>query len=119
MKDILGQIHVIAFFAVMGITPVAILLLGILNFTRDSSRRTKIVLQALAAVFIWTILTITIVMIFFMTVFEYPAYRSRDDEIKSTIIFVGGSLIYFLIGGLLIFWTRRQTKRMPGMGISC
>jgi hypothetical protein len=119
VKDILGQIHVVAFFAVMGITPLAILLLGILNFTRDRSRRTTIVLQALAALGIWTTLTITIITIFFMTVFEYPAYRSQADELKSNVIFVGGSLIYFLFGGLLIFWTKRQTKRMPGMGVSC
>jgi hypothetical protein len=103
----------------MGITPLAILVLGILNFTRDRARRTAIVVQALAALVIWTILTVTILAIFFMTVFEYPVYRSHEDEMKSTIIFVGGSLVYLFISGLLIFWTKIQTKRMPGMGISC
>jgi len=103
----------------MGITPLAILLLGILNFTRDRSRRTAIVVQALGALAIWTILTFVILMIFFMTVFEYPAYRSHADEMKGTAIFVAGTLIYFLAASLLIFWTKRQTKRMPGMGVSC
>ena len=122
MKDTLGQIHAILFFAVMGLTPLAIVALGILNYIRGGARRIEIVVQALASLVIWTILTVTIVMIFFMTVFEYPAYRSRSDEMKSTAIFVGGSVIYFLIGGVLVFWsywTKRKTKRMPGMGVSC
>src|SRR5207248_1749661 len=67
VNDVLGQIWVIAFFAVMGATPLAILLLGILNFVRDSINRTKIVLQAVGALAIWTFLTFIIVMIFFMT----------------------------------------------------
>lgn len=90
----------------MVITPLAILVLGVVNFRRDKLRQGVIVLQAVAALAVWTILTFVIVMIFFMTVFEYPAYRSRADEIKSTAIFVGGSLIYFLVGGVLIFWTK-------------
>ena len=105
----------------MGLTPLAIVALGILNYIRGA-RRTEIVVQALASLVIWTILTVTIVMIFFMTVFEYPAYRSGSDEMKSNAIFVGGSLIYFLVSGVLVFWsywTKRKTKRMPGMGVSC
>jgi hypothetical protein len=119
VNDILGQMHMVLFFTVMGITPLAILLLGILNFTRDRARRTMIVVQALTALAVWTILTFVIVLIFFMTVFEYPAYRSQTDETKSTGMFVGVTLIYFLVGGVLVFWTKRQTKRMPGMGVSC
>ena len=71
----------------MVITPLAILVLGVVNFRRDKLRQGVIVLQAVAALAVWTILTFVIVMIFFMTVFEYPAYRSRADEIKSTAIF--------------------------------
>ena len=103
----------------MGATPLAILALGILNFVRDASRRAKIVLQAVGALAIWCFLTFVIVMIFFMTVFEYPAYRSQADQLKSTAIFTVGSLIYALVGAILVYWTKRQKKRMPGMGVSC
>jgi hypothetical protein len=119
LSDILGQISVFLFFAVMVITPLVILVLGIVNFTRDKLRQGVIILQAVAALAVWIILSFLIVMIFFMTVFEYPAYRSQSDNLKSTVIFTAGGLVYFLVSAVLIFWTRRQTKRMPGMGVSC
>jgi hypothetical protein len=110
---------VFLFFAVMVITPLVILVLGIVNFRRERLQQGVIVLQAAAALAVWTILSFVTVMIFFMTVFEYPAYRSQSDNLKSTVIFTAGGLVYFLVSAVLIFWTRRQTKRMPGMGISC
>jgi hypothetical protein len=119
LTDILGQILLVLFFAVMVITPLVILVLGIVNFRRDKLRQGVIILQAVAALAIWAILSFVIVMIFFMTVFEYPAYRSQADNLKSMAIFVLGGLFYFLVAGVLIYWTKRQTKRMPGMGISC
>ncbi len=119
VTDVLGQIFLVLFFAVMVITPLVILVLGIVNFRRNKLRQGVIVLQAVAALAVWTILSFATVMIFFMTVFQYPAYRSQADNLKSTAIFVVGGLLYFLVSGVLIFWTRRQTKRMPGMGISC
>lgn len=117
--DILGQIFFVLFFAVMVITPLIILVLGIVNFTRDKLRQGVIILQAVAALAVWIILSFAMVMIFFMTVFEFPAYRSQSDNLKSTVIFVVGGLVYFVVSGVLIFWTKRQTKRMPAMGISC
>lgn len=117
--DILGQILFVLFFAAMLITPLVILVLGIVNLTRDKLRQGVIILQAVAALAVWTILSFALVMIFFMTVFQFPAYRSQSDNLKSTAIFLGGGFFYFLVGGVLIFWTKRQTKRMPGMGISC
>lgn len=117
--DIFGQIFTALFFGVMVITPLVILVLGIVNLTRDKLRQGVIILQAVAALAVWTILSFTIVMIFFMTVFQFPAYRSQADNMKSNVIFGVGGFVYFLVAGVLIFWTRRQTKRMPGMGISC
>jgi hypothetical protein len=119
VNDILGQILLVVFFAVMVVTPLVILVLGIVNFRRDSLRQGVIILQAVAALAVWTILSFVIVMIFFMTVFEYPAYRSQADNLKSTAIFVVGGFFYFLVSGVLIFWTKRQTKRVPPMGLSC
>lgn len=119
LTDIPGQISVFLFFAVMAITPLVILVLGIVNFTRDKLRQGVIILQAVAALAVWIILSFLVVMVFFMTVFEYPAYRSQSDNLKSTVIFTAGGLLYFLVSAVLIFWTKRQTKRMPGMGVSC
>ena len=117
--DILGQIFFVLFVAIMVITPLVILVLGIVNFRRDKLHQGVIVLQAVAALAVWIILSFAIVMIFFMTVFEYPAYKSHSNEVIGTAIYVGGSLIYFLVSSVLIFWTKRQTKRMPAMGVSC
>jgi hypothetical protein len=114
VTDILGQILLVLFFAVMVITPLIIVVLGIVNLRRDKLHQGVIVLQAVAALAVWTILSFSLVMIFFMTVFEY-----QHNEPIGTVIYVGGCLIYFLVAGVLIFWTRRQTKRMPPMGLSC
>jgi hypothetical protein len=112
--DILGQILFLLFFAVMAITPLVILVLGIVNLRRDKLHQGVIILQAVAALAIWTILSFSLVMIFFMAVFEY-----QHNEPIGDVIYIGGCLIYFLVSAVLIFWTKRQTKRMPGMGISC
>jgi len=119
VNDILGQILLLAFVAVMVITPLAILVLGIINFRRNKMRQVKSVLQALGALAVWVFLSFVIMMIFFMTVFSYPVNSSRANEWSANIIYFGCSVIYFLVGGVLIVWTKSQTKRMPAMGISC
>lgn len=119
VSDIIGQILFVLFFAVMGITPLVIIVLGIVNLRRDKLHQGVIILQAVAALAVWAILSFALVMIFFMTVFEYPAYKSQSNETISSAIIVGGILIYFLVSGVLIYWTKRQTKRMPAMGLSC
>jgi hypothetical protein len=119
VSDIVGQILVLLFFAVMVITPLVILVLGIVNFRRDQLHQGVMVLQAAAALAVWTILSIATFMIFIMITFEPPKYNSHPSEALSNAIFIGGILIYFLVSAVLIFWTKRQTRRMPGMGVSC
>lgn len=118
-SDIFGQILLIGFFVIAGVTPLIILALTILNFTRNSARRTAITLKALAALAIWAILTFILVMIFIMVVFQFPAYVSQANALISTVIFVVGTLIYALAGGGLIYWMKRQSRLMPAMGVSC
>jgi hypothetical protein len=110
---------VLLFFAVMAITPLVILVLGILNLSRDKLHQGVIILQAVAALVVWTILSIAIVTIFVMVTFEPVTYKSQPNKALNDAVFVGGILIYFLVSTVLIFWTRRMTKRMPGMGVSC
>jgi len=103
----------------MVITPLVILVLGIVNLTRDKLHQGVMVLQAVAALAVWTILSIATVTILIMITFEPPKYNSQPSQVLSNAIFVGGILIYFLVSAVLIFWTKRQTKRMPGLGVSC
>jgi hypothetical protein len=119
VNDIVGQVLVLLFFAVMGITPLVVLVLGIVNLRRDKLQQGVMVLQAAAALAVWTILSIATVTIFIMITFEPPKYKSQPSEVLSNAIFIGGILIYFLVSAVLIFWTKRQTKRMPGLGVSC
>jgi hypothetical protein len=119
VNDIVGQVLVLLFFAVMGITPLVVLVLGIVNLRRDKLHQGVMVLQAAAALAVWTILSIATVTIFIMITFEPPKYNSQPSEVLSNAIFIGGILIYFLVSAVLIFWTKRQTRRMPGMGVSC
>jgi hypothetical protein len=118
-SDILGQILVIGFFVIAAVTPIMILVLSILNFTRYPARRTAITLKALAALAIWAGLTFLLIMVFIMVVFQFPSYVSQSNALIETVIFVVGALIYALVGGGLIFWMKRQSKPMPAMGLSC
>jgi uncharacterized membrane protein len=118
-NQLLGQIDEVVFFAAMGITPLVILVLGIVNFRRDRLHQAKSALQALAAMVIWACLTFTLIMIFIMVTFRFPAYVSQANELKGTAIFIVGSLIYVVAGGALIYWTKRQTKPWPAAGVSC
>src|ERR1700681_1623250 len=97
----------------MVITPLVILVLGIVNLRRDKLHQGVMALQAVAALAVWTILSIATVTIFIMVTFEPPTYRSQPSEVLSNAIFIGGILIYFLVSAVLMFWTKRQTKRMP------
>jgi hypothetical protein len=108
--DILGQILLYAFGLVMGGIPIGILVLGVLNFARAFTRRGTIVLQALAALVMWTFMTYAVVMIFIMVIFSLPYPLSRADEVKSTLLFLAGSLVYAAVGAALIYWTKRQAK---------
>jgi len=103
----------------MGVTPLVILVLGVLNFRRDKMRQAKSALQALGALAIWGFLTYVVVLIFIMTVYSYPVNASHDNDLKANAIYFGGCFIYFLAGGALIYWTKRQKRRMPAMGLSC
>ena len=118
-SDILGQILVIGFFVIAAVTPIIILVLSILNFTRYPARRTAITLKALAALAIWAGLTFLLIMVFIMVVFQFPSYVSQSNALIETVIFVVGALIYALVGGGLIFWMKRQSKPMPAIGLSC
>jgi hypothetical protein len=114
--DILGQVWLIAFFAIMAATPLAILTLGIVNFVRAVTRRGTIVLQTVAAIAAWTVLTGVLFMVFMMVVFEFPYPMSRADELKSTAVFLIGCLIYAAVGGLLVYWTKHQAKLSATVG---
>ncbi|MDX6577215.1 MAG: hypothetical protein QOE96_3168 [Blastocatellia bacterium] len=64
LNNFLGPILVVLFFAVMVLTPLIILMLGIVNFRSDSLRQTRNALQALAAIVVWTVFTFIVGMIF-------------------------------------------------------
>ena len=118
-NQILGQVIAVVFFAAMGITPLVILGLGILNYRRDRLRQAKSALQTLGALAIWAVLTFVLIMIFIMTVFSYPASGSPANETMANAIFTLGSVFYAIIGAILIVWTKRQNRGRPPMGISC
>jgi hypothetical protein len=109
-NDIVSQIFIVIFFVVMGAVPLTILVLGTINFIRALTRRGTIVLQALAALAIWTFLTYVIIMILVVIIFSQPYPLSPANELKSTVVFIVGCLIYIAAGAGLIIWTKRQAK---------
>lgn len=109
-NDIVSQIFIVIFFVIMGAIPLAVLVLGVLNFVRALTRRGTIVLQALAALAIWTFLTYVIIMILVVVIFSLPYPLSPANELKSTAVFIVACLIYTAAGAALIFWTKRQVS---------
>jgi hypothetical protein len=89
-------------------TPLAILVLAVINFIRASSRRGTIALQALASLVVWVLLTFGLIMILMVIIFSFKYPLSPSDELKSTGVFILGAVIYLAVGAALIYWTRRQ-----------
>jgi hypothetical protein len=113
VNDILGQISLIGFCVVAGLTPVVILVVSIVNFARFAARRVAILLKTLAALAIWVFLTFGFIMAFMVLVFPGPGYaaRTQSDDLKVTVIFIVAIVIYALAGSGLIYWIKRQGKR--------
>jgi hypothetical protein len=107
-NDFLGPILIYGFGVIMAGTPLTILVLAVINFIRAASRRGTIVLQALISIILWVILTFVLVMILMVIIFSFPYPLSQADELKSTGVFILGSLLYLAVGFGLIFWTKRQ-----------
>lgn len=93
----------------MAATPLAILVLAVVNFIRASSRRGTIALQALASLAVWVMLTFGLIMILMVIIFSFKYPLSPADELKSTGVFIIGTVIYVAVGAALIYWTKRQS----------
>jgi len=94
----------------MGATPLTILLIGTINFARALSRRGTIVLQVLASLVLWILLTYGVVLIFMMMVFNATYPSSTIDDWKMTGWFLLAGLVYTIAGAALVYWTKRQAK---------
>jgi len=94
----------------MGATPLAILIIGTINFVRALSRRGTIVLQVLASLVLWIFLTYGIVLIFMMMVFNASYPSSTTDDWKMTGWFILAGLIYTIAGAALVYWTKGQVN---------
>jgi cytochrome bd-type quinol oxidase subunit 2 len=92
----------------MGATPLAVLVLAVINFVRATSRRGTIVLQALIAIVVWVILTFSLLMILMVTILTLNESPSQTNELKSTGVCILAGLIYIVVGAALIYWTKRQ-----------
>ena len=111
-NDIVGQTLLVAFFVIAGATPLLIVFLSVMNFVRNAPRRVAITLKAIGALIIWSILTFTSIMVFIMIVFSYPV-PSEADSLKLNAVFALQSLIYLVIGVVLVYWMKRQSRRLP------
>lgn len=109
-NDIIGQVSLVVAFLIMTGLPLALLILGTINFARAVTRRGTIVLQVLTSIGIWIFLTYAIAMILIVIIFSIPYPLSPADELKSTAVFILGCVIYTVVSGALIFWTRAQAK---------
>jgi hypothetical protein len=109
-NDIIAQIFIVIFFVLMGGIPLAILILGTLNFVRAVTRHVTIVMQVFASILIWGFLTYAIVMIFIVVIYSVPYPLSRANELKTSGFFILGCLFYAAAGAALIYWTKRQRQ---------
>lgn len=115
-NDIVGQILLVVFFVVMGAVPLTVLVLGIINSIRAVSRRGTIILQVLASMAVWFVLTYAIVMITMVVVFSLPYPLSDADNFKTTAVVILENVVYVAVGAALIYWTWRQAKLSAKIG---
>lgn len=107
-EDILGQIIIVAFMIVCVGFPLYVIVQSIINLVRASDGRGAIVLKALVVLGVWAVLTMIVVFIPFMFVFEpISSNRVTADRFMNVLAIVL-TLIYIAVALALGYWVRLQ-----------
>ena len=83
-NDIIAQIFIVIFLVLMGGIPLAILILGTVNFVRAVTRHVTIVMQVLASILIWGFLTYALIAIFIVVIYSlHPTHFPGPTNSKA------------------------------------
>ena len=112
ITDTAGVILLYGFFLMAGATPIILLALSVLNLIRSSRRWYLILVEVVAALVVWAVLTFGVFSALFVMAFSMPGNPSSRDaaNIKMTVAFGFMWLAYGLAMAGLIYLLKRRAK---------
>src|SRR3982750_3523169 len=109
MEDIIGQIELVVFLVVCVGFPLFVIVQSIINLARASDGQGAIVLKAFVVIGVWLVISMIVIFIPIMYVFEPWKGVDRDTANRRiTILFMVLTIIYIAIGLALGYWVRLQ-----------
>jgi formate hydrogenlyase subunit 3/multisubunit Na+/H+ antiporter MnhD subunit len=109
MEDIIGQIELVTYLIVCVGFPLFVIVQSIINLARATDGQGAIVLKAVVVLGIWLVISMIVIFIPIMYVFEPGRGVNRDVANRNvTIIMLVLTFFYILIGLALGYWVRLQ-----------
>ena len=109
MADIIGQIQLVIFLIVSAGFPLFVIVQSIINLVRAVDGQGAIVLKAIVVLCIWLVVSLIVVFIPIMYVFEpVKGVDSETANQRVTIIFFVLMLIQIALALVLAYWVRLQ-----------
>lgn len=109
MEDIIGQIELVVFTVVCVGFPLFVVVQSIVNLARASDGQATIVLKAFVVIGVWLVISMIVIFIPIMYVFE--PWKGVDKDTANhriTIMVFVLTIIYIAIGLALGYWVRLQ-----------
>jgi hypothetical protein len=109
IDDVIGMFILYTFAAVAVIFPLYVIIRSIINFARATDGRGTIVIKALLVLGVWGLLSLIVVFIPIMYVFEPGRGVDRATaNLRVTILMSVLTLIYIVVGLVMAYWVRLQ-----------
>lgn len=109
MSDIIGWIIIYAFMVVSVGFPLFVIVQSIINLVRAADGRGMIVLKAIVVLGVWVVLSMIVVFIPIMFVFEpWKGVDQATADRRMDILVIVLTLIYIAVGLALGYWVRLQ-----------
>jgi O-antigen ligase len=109
MADIIGQIQLVVFLIVSVGLPLFVIVQSIINLGRAVDGQWTIVIKAVVVLCIWVMISLIVIFIPIMYVFEPGKGVDRETaNQRVNILFFVLTLIYLAVGLALAYWVRLQ-----------
>jgi hypothetical protein len=108
MEDVIGMLTLYIFAAAAVVFPLYVIIRSIINFVRASDGRGAIVVKAVVALGVWLLLSLIVLFIPIMYVFEPGNVDRATANSRVTVLMLALTLVYILIGLVMTYWVRLQ-----------
>ena len=120
MSPVLYPILGWSFVIVAVLTPLLVIVGSIRNYRLRRLDFETLRLKAIAAIFIWLILTLALFLLFGFLAYVIGHAMSQDRSLqpRPTLAYLGIHLVYFGVCYLLVDWVWRRKRVRPDQSIS-